>query len=108
MIFRSSLLLTTLILATLEPVLPTAGEFDILKYAITQGGLACVVLVVLWSYRRDYARLTTVDSDRLEVLTTLVVNATAALTQNAAATTQNTAATDRMARAIETLQVRQH
>jgi hypothetical protein len=33
------------------------AEPDVLRYAITQGGLFAVVLVLLWSIRRDYDRL---------------------------------------------------
>jgi len=101
MVFRGSLLVTTLLIATLEPVLPTGGdEVGLLKYAITQGGLALVVLVLLWSYRRDFTRVLAEQQDRLTVMSTMIATTTAALTQAAAAQ-------DRLARAIESLQLQQ-
>lgn len=69
-------------------------ETTLLKYAITQGGLALVLLVVFWSYRRDLARIELRDQEKLQIVTTLVEKNTAALV-NADATNA------RLARAIE-------
>lgn len=78
-------------------VAPLTAEPDLLRYAITQGGLLAVVLVLLWFIRLESRR----KDDRLAVLTQLVANTTAALTRN-------TEQGDRLARAVENLERRGH
>lgn len=82
-----------LLIAALEPM---SGETDLVRYAITQGGLLAVVLVLLWSYRRDAMRQLSEKDERLAVMTELVRLSTAALTRSADAS-------ERMARAVENL-----
>ncbi len=52
---------------------------DILRWVLTQGGLAVVVLVVLWSYRKDLTRIQAKDQEKTELLIDLVRNVTVAL-----------------------------
>lgn len=73
-----------------EPV----AETTLLKYAVTQGGLAIVLLVVFWSYRRDLARIEVRDQEKLQIVTTLVEKNTAALVNSEATNA-------RLARAVE-------
>ena len=89
-----------LMMAAFDPAMsqPT-GDFDVVRYAITQGGLLAVVLVLLWTYRRDLMRQLSEKDDRLKVMTELVQGATTALTRSADAC-------DRMARAVENLERR--
>lgn len=86
-----------LLFATVEPVLDSNP--DLVKYAITQGGLLAVVLVLLWSYRRDAMGQLKSKDEQLSVMTTLVSNATVALTRSAEAG-------ERMARAVEVFERR--
>ncbi len=98
---RALMLTMALGLAALEPVMPLPGDdFSLLKYAITQGGLVLVVIVLLWSYRRDFTRVLTEQQDRLSVMTNIVQVSTAALTRSADAS-------ERMARAVENMERRQ-
>jgi hypothetical protein len=48
--------------ATAQGALPApttlaGAEIQLLQWGVTQGGLVAVVLVVIWSYRRDFHRL---------------------------------------------------
>jgi hypothetical protein len=69
-------------------------ETSLIKYAVTQGGLAIVLLIVFWSYRRDLQRIEVRDQEKLQVVVTLVEKNTAALI-NAEATNA------RLSRAVE-------
>lgn len=69
---------------------PTAADGEFIRYAITQGGLLAVVLVLLWYIRQQHTA--TVDDkdrqinekdNRLDVITTLVSNNTIAMTKSA-------------------------
>lgn len=71
---------------------PLTADPSLTKYALTQGGLLIVVLVLLWMGRKESAR----KDERIEVLTTLVANTTAAVTKV-------NETTERVARAVETL-----
>lgn len=99
---RATALTVALGMAALEPVLPAlpGDDYSLVKYAITQGGLVLVVIVLLWSYRRDFTRVLGEQQDRLAVMTELVQLSTTALTRSADAS-------DRMARAVENMERRQ-
>ena len=88
---------TAMLFATTVETLGT--EPDLLRYAITQGGLLAVVLVLLWSYRRDFLRIQQKDDDKIALLTTLVAD-------NTVATTRTAEATHRLAKAVEKLDER--
>lgn len=52
--FMLSILGTMMVQGVAEPVLET--QEDLIRFALTQGGLFIALLVVLWSYRRDFLR----------------------------------------------------
>jgi hypothetical protein len=56
MILRSFAIVTALIVTAVEPI-TGSGDVDLIHYAITQGGLLAVVIVLLWNYRRDMHRI---------------------------------------------------
>lgn len=74
MIKEFSIASVMLIQGVMEPL---AVEPDLFKYAVTQGGLLAVVLVLLWSIRTEAKR----KDERLEVMTNIVAQSTAALTR---------------------------
>jgi hypothetical protein len=61
----------------------TFGEADFLKWALTQGGLVLVLIVVFWSYRRDFVGILRQEQERTKILTDLVSQSTVALTRMA-------------------------
>lgn len=75
---------------------------------VTQGGAVAVLLVVLWSYRRDFFRKLE-DKDRelqerreeKDTLLDLLAKSTTAITSSAIATANQTSATSRLARTVE-------
>lgn len=106
--FRGLTLTTALVVAMAEPTL-SAGADDwpsLVRYAIAQGGLAAVVLVIFWSYRRDFVRLFEAKSTEAATLATLVEKNTAAMTNVTAASEAQEKATHRLARAVEKLEDR--
>lgn len=52
---------------------------ELIQWALTQGGLAVVIMVVLWAYRKDLTRIQLRDQEKTEVLITLVRDVTIAL-----------------------------
>lgn len=76
----------------LDPVVSENQE--LVRYAITQGGLLCVVFVLLWSIRKDVLAARRDDVAHLAVVSEMVRVATVAMTQS-------TDAAERTARAIE-------
>ncbi len=96
MMVRSLLMSTIVVAAALEPTISDL-DMPLSRYALTQGGLLAVVLVLLWTMRKDYQRVLTDRADQLEIMTDLVKASTMALTRSADAT-------DRMARAVENLE----
>lgn len=77
------------------------GDVDLFRYAMTQGGLLVVVLVLLWSYRKDLKASNAKQDERIEVLTNLVATNTAAMTRAAAASEANEKAAHRLSRALD-------
>lgn len=100
---RGAMLAGTLILATVEPVL---GDFDTVRYAITQGGLLAVVLVLLWMMRGDFRRREAKAEEKANVLTDLVRANTAALTHTTDALIASQQATDRLTIVVDHLRDR--
>jgi hypothetical protein len=90
-------LAASLFFAAGEPF--ASGDGDLVRYALTQGGLLAVVLVLLWFYRRDSRRIASDKNVKIDVLIAIVQNSTAALTRNA----EGAAA---VARALENLERR--
>ena len=95
MILRG-LITGTLILATMEPALE---QVDMVKYAVTQGGLLAVVLVLLFFYRRDFKRFQEKDEEKIDLLVQLMTN-------NATTMARSVDAMHRLAKAVEHLDER--
>lgn len=102
---RAVVLSSLLVATTLEGASP---EPELLRYAITQGGLLAVVFVLLFFYRRDFMRSQATDReealisrDQMEMFRTLVGESTAAITRGAESS-------ERVARALENLQRGNH
>lgn len=91
--FKTATVISVLFLQAV--VEPFSADADLTRYAVTQGGLLIVVLVLLWSIRNDSKR----KDERLEVMIDLVAASTAALTRSA-----DTG--ERLARAVENLERR--
>lgn len=80
---------------------------------VTQGGAVAVLLVVLWSYRRDFFKKID-DKDRelqerreeKNTLQAVLDKSTAAITSSAIATANQTSATHRLARTVEGIERR--
>lgn len=94
--FKGLIATTLMIAAAVEPVV---SETDLVKYGLTQGGLLAVVLVLLWSYRKDMVGKLSDVGDQLAVMTSIVSKSTEAQLKSAEAV-------ERMARALEVLNVR--
>lgn len=69
---------------------------DLLKYAITQGGLLAVVLVLLWSYRKDFQSTLKDRGDRLQLMIDLVARSAEAQTKTADSLTIQAHALEKM------------
>jgi hypothetical protein len=72
---------------------------ELSKYAVTQGGLAVVCLVMFFYNRRDYIKRARDERNEKQLLVELVQ-------QNTVALTTQTETTSRVARALEMLQLR--
>jgi len=70
------------------------SQFELLKYAVTQGGLFLLLLLLVWQYRRDFMRREESTKTQSDQLVSLVKDNTRALSEN-------TEATKRVARAME-------
>lgn len=57
---------------------PAPAESELVR-VLSQGGPAAVLVVVLWSYRRDLATLLKEERDRTATLVALIERSTAAL-----------------------------
>jgi hypothetical protein len=102
---RGASLVSAFLLAVGEPVVaPPDG--DLLRYALTQGGLAVVVLVLMWSYRRDFTRILDAKEDRLVVMATMVSANIAAATRSAEASEAQQQAIERLSRVVDRLDER--
>lgn len=77
---------------------PAMNE-ELFKYAVTQGGLVVVCLVMFYVTRRDNAKKAAEDKDVKEILVAIVKENTQALTANSVTT-------ERLARAVELRQLR--
>lgn len=100
---KAGMLGMSLVVAAAEPLL---GEVDLAKYALTQGGLLIVVLVLIWLQRRDNERISKKDEEKIVVLTDLVRASTVAMTHAAEASIASEKANHRLARAVERLEAK--
>lgn len=108
--FRGLIATTLMVAAAVEPVV---NDTDLVRYGLTQGGLLAVVLVLLWSYRKDMVGKLADRDNQLSVMTALVSKSTEALMKSgeadirlAEAGKQNADAIAQMARAIESMNTR--
>ena len=63
---------------------PLPGGFtdpSFVRWMLTQGGLTVLLIVVLWSYRRDLVRIGAKDEEKIAVLTQLVSDNIQAMTR---------------------------
>jgi hypothetical protein len=74
-----------------------------LEWAMDKGGAYVVILLILFFYRRDWARLESQLRDQLSVLTELVIGATKAQADTAAALRENNVVVHQAKRVLETL-----
>jgi len=83
--------------------LPSNTQVDLAKWAMTQGGLLIALVVVLWSYRRDFFRKSDqLSGENLDLRYLLKENAATA-TATALAIAQNTNATNNLANVIQAM-----
>lgn len=100
---RSSVLASAVIFAAAEPAL---SEFDLTRYAITQGGLLIVVLVLMYWQRIDNKNKHRENQDKISILTAIAERSAVASTASAAASSANATAINRLASAVERFQDR--
>ncbi len=79
------------------------SDTEMLQWAVTQGGLVLVVLVVVWSYRRDFTRLFAVERERTSELLLALQQSTTALATHAEMMREASAAGRDQARAFTEL-----
>jgi len=99
-----ALLTASVVLAGTEPHASESGaQLDLIKWAVTQGGLVLVTLVILWSYRKDFRTVLMMKDEqakiliaREQVLIDLIGKVTTAMTINADASQMLTRAIERL------------
>jgi hypothetical protein len=82
---------------TIEPGEPGL-HIEFWKWAVTQGGLVIVTLVILWSYRKDFKSVLAENKEFLSVVAGLVKDSVASTTEGAAASRAVAEALDRLER----------
>lgn len=95
---KSWLIVGTMVAAAVEPVV---ADNDLFRYALTQGGLFGVVLVLLWSYRKDSLGALAIERERVSVLTELVASTRETLAKSADAVSAQAKSIDGLARVVE-------
>lgn len=100
---KGFLIVATVIAAAVEPIL---AEPDLLKYAFTQGGLLIVVLVLLWSYRKDTMGVLNLERERVTILTELVGSSRETMARSADAIAAQAKSIDGLARVVEKIEER--
>ena len=80
---------------------PPMGDLDLTRYALTQGGLLVVVLVLLWSYRKDLQTINKQREDQVKILTDLVGTNTTAMVKASAASEATEKAVARLSNALD-------
>jgi len=83
-------------------------QVDLIKWAVTQGGLTLLLLLVLLSYRRDFFRRIEQKADELAAaieekrdMKALIRENSAAMQAHAIAVVRNTDATERLAESVD-------
>ena len=68
---RAPVLVTALLLQVTESVRVPQGPFmdpEFFKWAISQGGLAVITIIIVWSYRKDLGEVLSSHKDKIEIL----------------------------------------
>ena len=81
----------------------TPQQTELMQWVLTQGGITLVLIVVLWSYRRDFFRKSDRYVEENQELRYLLKENTAAATATALAIAQNTNATNNLANVIQVM-----
>jgi hypothetical protein len=94
------LLLNSMTLASAQTLAPEDPglHIEFWKWAVTQGGLVVVTLVILWSYRKDFKSVRAENKETLSVVAGLVKESVASTTEGAAASRAVAEALDRLER----------
>jgi hypothetical protein len=85
---------------------PLAGDTDLPRYAITQGGLLACVLIVLWAYRKDALGALQAERDKNAILVGLVGDTRAAMVKHADAFAAQASSIERLARIVDRIDER--
>jgi hypothetical protein len=81
----------------------TPQQTEFVQWAMTQGGVTLVLLVLMWSYRRDFKGILNRSTDENQELRYLLKENAAAATATALAIAQNTNATNNLANVIQVM-----
>jgi hypothetical protein len=102
LIFAVALLSTGAAAGGLEqPTTATASlDGETLRWAVTQGGLVVVILVVIWSYRRDFQRVFVEEQGRTRALMQALERTNMTLATHAEASRAQAEAFQRAAQSI--------
>lgn len=91
---------------TLDPGGTLGGtEAELARWAVTQGGLLVVVLVVIWSYRRDFSRSVTAERERADRAMTMMERTIAATVAHSDALRVQTDCVNRLAENVKLCQM---
>lgn len=82
---------------------PAQRNIELLQWAVTQGGLVVVILVVVWSYRRDFQRVFSREDDKSHELIIALQASSTAMTSHAEMMRENAHAAREQAKAFSEL-----
>lgn len=71
------------------------------KWALTQGGVIVALLVIVWSYRRDFVRIINHERDKVDTLLKLVGESNSTMANSTAQHAATEKALHRLAKSIE-------
>lgn len=100
---KPAFMMASLFAMQLEQTIDPASSDSMVRYALTQGGLLSLLIVLGWSYRRDFMQMAELRQERISVLTEIVSKSTEAQTRSAEALIQSTAALSTQAQSIHAL-----
>lgn len=90
---------------------PTTGnsavDKTIYEDAMTKGGLVTIILIIVWSYRRDWERLFKLERERSEQLLAVLTTASTALATHTEATRAQTTNLATLNEAVRSCEVAQ-
>lgn len=106
MMFRVPALVFTILFAALSPEITAPEETNIWRYAITQGGLLVVVLVLFWYIRQMHQARLDDKEEKLQVMISVVSEVKVALTRSVDSGATQAKSIEGLARAIERIEER--